>query len=59
VVIRDAKNNVWSGCVCHARRVLGRYVGAFRSVLCPRDLASEWLIADGIGVVDGDAGEVT
>jgi hypothetical protein len=24
LVIRDAKNNVWSGCVCYASRVLGR-----------------------------------
>jgi hypothetical protein len=47
VVIQDAKNNVWSECVCYARRVLGRYVGAFRLVLCLRDLASEWLISDG------------
>jgi hypothetical protein len=41
MVIRDAKNNVWSGCMCYARRVLGRYVGAFRLVLCLRYLASE------------------
>jgi hypothetical protein len=50
VVIRDAKNNIWSGWVCYySRRVLGRYVGAFRLVLCLRDVASEWLIANGRG----------
>jgi hypothetical protein len=49
VVIRDAKHIVLSGCVCYARRVLGRYVGAFRLVLRLRYLASEWLIADGRG----------
>jgi hypothetical protein len=57
MMIQDAKTNIWSGCVCYARRaVLGRYVGALRLVLRLRDLASEWWIADGRS--DGGGGGV-